>query len=77
MIRFASLLATAGMCVLAGFVPAHASTTESAIEPASGQAADFTEHDFHFADGATLPDVHIHYVTIGTPRRDARGATRA
>ena len=69
MIRFASLLATAGMSVLTGLVPVHAATTE----PASGQAADFTEHDFHFADGATLPDIHIHYVTLGTPRRNAHG----
>lgn len=57
MIRFTSLLATAGMFVLTGFVSVHAATNE----PASGQAADFTEHDFYFADGATLPDIHIRY----------------
>ena len=69
MIRFTSLLATAGMFVLTGLVPAHAASTG----PASEQAADFTEHDFHFADGATLPDIHIHYATLGTPQRDAHG----
>jgi homoserine O-acetyltransferase len=69
MTRFASLLATAGMCVVTGFAPARAATTE----PASAQSADFTEHDFHFSNGATLPDIHIHYVTLGTPRRDAHG----
>lgn len=69
MIRFASLLATAGICVLTGLVPARAATTE----PASEQAADFTEHDFHFSDGATLSDIHIHYATLGTPRRNAHG----
>jgi homoserine O-acetyltransferase/O-succinyltransferase len=73
MTRFASLLASAGMCVLTGLVSAHAATTEPANPSAAEQSADFTEHEFHFADGATLPDIHIHYVTLGTPRRDAHG----
>jgi homoserine O-acetyltransferase len=30
--------------------------------------------DFHFADGETLPELHIHYRTFGQPRRDADGA---
>jgi homoserine O-acetyltransferase len=29
--------------------------------------------DFRFADGETLPEVRIHYATLGTPRRDAKG----
>ena len=69
MTRLASLLATAGMYVLTGLAPAGAAP----MEPASAQAADFTEHDFHFSDGATLPDIRIHYVTLGTPQRDAHG----
>ena len=69
MIRFASLLAMAGMCVLTGPVPAHAATAE----PASAQAAEFTEHDFQFADGTSLPEIRIHYVTLGTPHRNAHG----
>ncbi|GAC1348734.1 MAG: alpha/beta fold hydrolase [Vulcanimicrobiaceae bacterium] len=28
---------------------------------------------FHFADGETLRDLRLHYVTLGTPHRDARG----
>ena len=69
MIRFAPLLATAGMCAVTGLTPARAATTE----PVSEQAADFTEHAFQFSDGTTLPDIHIHYVTLGTPQRDAHG----
>ena len=34
---------------------------------------DFIVRDFRFASGETLPEVRIHYRTIGTPMRDARG----
>jgi homoserine O-acetyltransferase/O-succinyltransferase len=37
---------------------------------------DFLVRDFHFASGETLPEVRIHYVTIGTPARDEKGAVR-
>jgi homoserine O-acetyltransferase len=30
--------------------------------------------DFRFASGERLPELRIHYATLGTPRRDARGA---
>jgi homoserine O-acetyltransferase len=29
--------------------------------------------DFRFADGERLPEVRIHYATLGTPRRDGKG----
>ena len=29
--------------------------------------ADFIVKDFHFRSGETLPEVRIHYATIGTP----------
>lgn len=34
---------------------------------------DFTVKDFRFATGETLPELKIHYYTVGTPHRDARG----
>ena len=34
---------------------------------------DYTIKDFHFADGESLPDLRIHYMTLGAPRRDAKG----
>lgn len=37
---------------------------------------DVVLHDFHFADGETLPDLRMHYLALGTPRRDARGVVR-
>lgn len=73
----------------AGLLPfaAHAQSTEKtaettpaaqtvpALQPHSG---DYVAHEFHFSDGSTLPEVRIHYTTLGTLRRDARGhATNA
>lgn len=34
---------------------------------------DFVLRDFKFSDGSTLPELKIHYATIGTPRREADG----
>ena len=31
-------------------------------------------HDFVFDDGETLASLKLHYLTLGTPRRDASGA---
>ena len=35
--------------------------------------ADFTIRNFQFHSGETLPEVKIHYVTLGVPQRDASG----
>ena len=32
-------------------------------------------HDFRFGTGETLPDLRLHYLTLGQPRRDAAGHT--
>ncbi|MEJ0002907.1 MAG: alpha/beta fold hydrolase [Pararobbsia sp.] len=69
MIRMTSLLAAAGLCAWTALAPAKAVAAAAVPE----QAADFTERDFHFADGTTLPDIRIHYVTLGTPQRNAHG----
>lgn len=39
-------------------------------EPKEG---DYIAHDFHFGSGETLPELRLHYRTLGTPRRDADG----
>lgn len=36
--------------------------------------ATWTAPDFHFSGGETLKDVKFHYLTLGTPKRDAHGA---
>ena len=38
--------------------------------------ADYTIRDFKFGTGETLPELRLHYRTIGTPRRDASGVVR-
>lgn len=35
--------------------------------------ADFVLRDFHFRSGETLPELKIHYVTVGQPQRDTAG----
>ena len=37
---------------------------------------DFVLKDFAFRSGGTLPELRIHYRTLGTPRRDAAGVVR-
>jgi homoserine O-acetyltransferase/O-succinyltransferase len=37
---------------------------------------DFVLRDFHFSSGETLPELRIHYRTLGTPRKDAKGVVR-
>src|SRR5258705_6090587 len=39
------------------------------------QEADFTVHDFHFQSGETLPELRLHYRTLGKPVKDAAGRT--
>lgn len=36
---------------------------------------DFVVHDFAFKSGETLPEVRIHYATLGKPQKDAAGKT--
>ncbi len=38
--------------------------------------ADFTMQDFRFASGESLPQLRIHYRTLGTARTDAHGVVR-
>ena len=35
--------------------------------------ADFVMKDFRFASGETLPELRIHYRTLGTPKKNAQG----
>jgi len=42
-------------------------------KPAEG---DFVVHDFRFASGEVLPELRLHYRTLGRPQRDAQGVVR-
>ena len=41
--------------------------------PPGSHEGDFTVRDFHFKSGEVLPDLRLHYLTLGTPHRDAAG----
>ncbi|WP_373681847.1 alpha/beta fold hydrolase [Paraburkholderia caballeronis] len=54
---------------------ASAPASDLALHPVAG---DYVARDFKFSDGTTLPEVRVHYVTLGTLQRDAHGhATNA
>lgn len=48
----------------------------SATNYPSPTGADYTLHDFHFASGESLPELRVHYRTLGRPRRDSQGVVR-
>jgi homoserine O-acetyltransferase len=37
------------------------------------QGHDYVVRDFHFRSGETLPELKLHYYTLGTPKKDAAG----
>ena len=41
--------------------------------PLETHEGDYVIHDFHFRSGETLPELRIHYTTLGQPARDAAG----
>jgi homoserine O-acetyltransferase len=40
---------------------------------APSKEGDYVAHDFKFSDGQTLPEIRLHYTTLGAPQRDASG----
>ena len=43
---------------------------------AQGAQGDYVTKNFKFVSGESLPELRIHYTTLGTPRRDAQGIVR-
>ena len=50
--------------------PVAQATNFKIVGPREG---DFTVRDFKFASGETLPELKLHYTTLGAPKRDASG----
>ena len=60
------------MLLIVGLASAGLASAQAAsLQPASG---DVDLSDFAFHAGGSLPDLKLHYLTLGTPRRDAAGA---
>src|SRR5579864_1582570 len=49
-----------------------AATSSRAQQPVTHES-DFVVHNFRFKSGETLPDLRLHYMTMGKPARDAQG----
>jgi len=76
-LRATIILALCSSAVLAQSPrPAAPSERASAGWPAAGREADFLLRDFAFSDGSVLPELRIHYTTLGRPRKDASGVVR-
>ena len=50
-------------------------TIASAADYPAPTEGDFTIRDFKFQSGETLPELRIHYCTLGKPEKDAQGKT--
>jgi homoserine O-acetyltransferase len=63
-----SLALLIGITVSAGF----RCVAQQTSTPATTEG-DFIAHDFKFRSGESLPELHLHYRTLGNPARDAQG----
>jgi homoserine O-acetyltransferase len=65
-------LAPVAACLVAAFLalmPAAFAQTVK-LDPKEG---DYVARNFKFRSGETLPELRLHYTTLGTPHRNARG----
>lgn len=60
------------LCLCAA-APAWAAAADTAPAAAMEHSGDYIARDFRFTDGTVLPEVTLHYVTLGQPRRDSQG----
>jgi homoserine O-acetyltransferase/O-succinyltransferase len=72
-IRFVVGLMALALAVFVGM--ACAQQSGSAPTWPAPQEGDFVVHDFHFQSGETLPELRLHYTTLGKPVKDASGRT--
>src|ERR1700730_2068442 len=70
--RIERLVTLVAACLLAA-VAARAQPGADDAPPVEG---DFIARDFTFSSGGSLPELKLHYRTIGTPQRDASGVVR-
>lgn len=54
-------------------IAAAAQEQQPAYTGPSGTPGDYVIHNFRFASGETLPELRLHYVTLGKAERDAQG----
>jgi homoserine O-acetyltransferase len=66
------------LCAAAAFAqsPAPPAAQTRAGWSAAGHEDDFILRNFEFSDGSVLPELRIHYTTLGRPRKDEAGVVR-
>jgi homoserine O-acetyltransferase len=62
--------------ILLGLVALFSPRLAGAADYPPPQQADYVLGDFHFASGESLPELRMHYRTLGTPRSDDKGIVR-
>jgi homoserine O-acetyltransferase/O-succinyltransferase len=62
--------------ICAGLLLAFAATSMLSAEDVAPVEHDYVIHDYRFVSGASLPEVRIHYTTLGQVQRDAKGVVR-
>jgi|SRR5579871_4088931 len=63
----------ASILVCLSLAQASAQTPPPPMPVLATHEGDFMMRDFKFADGESLPQLRLHYTTLGKPHRDARG----
>src|SRR5262245_43857812 len=76
MTLFRSALAAAAVTLATLLAPAAAAAQVASPAVPAAVEGDFVARNFRFASGETLPELRIHYRTVGTPRRDGSGTVR-
>lgn len=69
--RSPAIAILASLCLTMTCV-AQQSPSQPAVKPAPLEG-DYVSRDFHFKSGETLPELRLHYMTLGKPERDAKG----
>ena len=71
----ASLCTVCFISLLGAFSALAQATTNRPQNWPTPQEGDYTVHDFHFQSGETLPELRLHYRTLGKPLKDSGGRT--
>jgi homoserine O-acetyltransferase/O-succinyltransferase len=72
--EFSGVLAVLLLTLAVVSTPAQQATTDKVTWP-TPREDDFIAHDFHFQSGEIMPEVRMHYTTLGKPVKDASGRT--
>jgi len=72
--KLSGVLAVLVLALAFGSAAAQQVAADRATWP-TPQENDFIVHDFHFQSGEIMPEVRMHYTTLGKPVKDASGRT--